>query len=146
MDIFLNQTVAVSVIGSSSLSGNQNSDDDDDTDDETNEIPGPSSPKQLRMHGDETEKRREHSASKQLCRASSKTRKHSSKTTLLHFNVIDQIIAEAITNAFTQVNRNKALSGWLIPTFGCTLDHIVVFLYDPKNDVLLQLIHKLSIW
>ena len=69
-----------------------------------------------------------------------------SKTTLMHFNVLDQVIAEAITNAFTQIGRSKALSGWFIPSFGCTLDHVVVFLYDPKNDVLLQLAEQLPIW
>jgi hypothetical protein len=105
VDIFLNQTVPVSVI---SADHNPNDDDDDDTNDES---PGPSPSKRLRM-----------------------------------LSVLDQIIAGAITNAFTQVNNTKVLSGCLIPCFGCTLDHVMVFMYDPKNDVLLQLTRGLTIW
>jgi hypothetical protein len=125
VDIFLNQTVAVSVIARDQNPPDDDDDDDtndkDDNNDASKAIPGPSSSKRLRMHVDP-----EIGIDKQ-------------KNTLLHFNVLDQIIAEAITNAFAQVNNSKDLSGWLIPSFGCTLDRITVFLYDPKKDVLLQL-------
>ena len=47
--------------------------------------------------------------------------------------VIDRIIAETITNAFSQINLTKTLTVWPIPTFGCTVDKVVVFMYDPKN-------------
>jgi hypothetical protein len=114
-------------------------DDDDDDDDKLKEIPGPSSSKRLRIHVDE--KKNDETKNISLC-----VEVKSRKTSMLHFDVFDQIIAEAITNAFTQVNNSKALSGWLIPSFGCTLDHITVFLYDPKNDILLQLAAQLPIW
>jgi hypothetical protein len=140
VDIFLNQNVAVSVIDSSRLYGNQKLDeddkvdDDDDDDDKSREIPGPSSPKQLRIH-------KTNKIHVPMCvEVENKT------SSLLHFDFLDKIIAETITNAFTQVNNSKALSGWLIPSFGCTLDHITVFLYDPTNDVLLQLTAQLPIW
>ncbi|KAK3089715.1 hypothetical protein FSP39_005833 [Pinctada imbricata] len=57
---------------------------------------------------------------------------------LLSLNVIDQIIAETITNAFVQVTTNHCLKGRMIPTFGCSQEHVVVFLYDPEHDILLQ--------
>ena len=60
--------------------------------------------------------------------------------------VIDRIIAETITNAFSQINLTKTLTGWPIPTFGCTVDKVVVFMYDPKNDVLLQSTDLISFW
>ena len=60
--------------------------------------------------------------------------------------VLDRVIAETITNAFVQVNRTSALSGWLIPTFSCTTEYISLFLYDPKNDILLQCLNVFPIW
>ena len=60
--------------------------------------------------------------------------------------VIDRIIAETTTNAFSQINLTKTLTGWPIPTFGCTIDKVVVFMYDPKNDVLLQSTDLISFW
>lgn len=59
---------------------------------------------------------------------------------------MDQLIAQTITNAFSQVNKTPALSGWLIPTIGCTLDHVTALFYDPKNDVLLQSVDRIPIW
>lgn len=70
----------------------------------------------------------------------------SNEQTLLNMHAIDQIVAESITNAFAQVNMNKPLSGWLIPTFRCTSEHVNVFLYDPVNDILLQSIELLQLW
>ncbi|KAK3096040.1 hypothetical protein FSP39_022360 [Pinctada imbricata] len=57
---------------------------------------------------------------------------------LLSMNTVDQIMAETITNAFAQINANSVLKGLMIPSFGCTQDHVVIFLYDPENDILLQ--------
>ena len=65
---------------------------------------------------------------------------------LLNLYNLDQIIAEAITNGFAQVNQNVTMSGWLIPTFACTFEHIVVFLYDSVNDVLLQTMTPTPLW
>ncbi|KAK3099594.1 hypothetical protein FSP39_006689 [Pinctada imbricata] len=62
----------------------------------------------------------------------------SSRDVLFRLNVIDQIIAGTITNAFAQVNRSKCLSGTFIPTFGCCYDYFIIVMYDPDNDVLLQ--------
>lgn len=59
---------------------------------------------------------------------------------------MDQLIAQTITNAFSQVNKTPALSGWLIPTIGCTLDHVTALFYDPENDVLLQSVDRIPIW
>lgn len=93
------------------------------------------------------------SAQKQLRRISSSVsqckedphEKHS-RGCLLKMDVIDQLIAETITNAFSQMNSTKALTGWPIPTIGCTIDHVVVFMYDPNNDVLLQSMEPCSCW
>jgi hypothetical protein len=104
-------------------------------------VPGPSSAKRLCVHDAKKDDGKKGGKLMNIC-----VEIKNKKNTLLQFNVLDQIIAEAITNAFTQVNNNKALSGWPIPSVGCTLDHITVFLYDPKNDVLLQLAHQLPIW
>ncbi|KAK3089697.1 hypothetical protein FSP39_005698 [Pinctada imbricata] len=57
---------------------------------------------------------------------------------LFRSNIIDQIMASAMTNAFAQVNSNSHLKGLMIPSFACTQDYILVFLYDPENDILLQ--------
>lgn len=120
MDILLNNNVAVSVIN-----------DDEDSEDDN---PGPSAPKQLCRS----------SSSVSLC-IEVKHGRHN-KGCLLNMNVIDQIIAETITNAFAQINLTKALTGWAIPTLGCTIDQVVAFLYDPKNDVLLQSMDLISCW
>lgn len=120
VDILLNNNVAVSVIN-----------DDEDSEDDN---PGPSAPKQLCRS----------SSSVSLC-IEVKHGRHN-KGCLLNMNVIDQIIAETITNAFAQINLTKALTGWAIPTLGCTIDQVVAFLYDPKNDVLLQSMDLISCW
>lgn len=121
MDILINDTIAVSVMK-----------DSEGTSDDEN--PGPS-------------------AQKQLCRRSScvsqcKEDPHErhSGGCLLKMNVIDQLIAETITNAFSQMNLTKSLTGWPIPTIGCTVDQVVVFMYDPNNDVLLQSMEPISCW
>ena len=121
VDILLNNNVAVSVI----------SDDEEHSDDDN---PGPSAPKQLCRS----------SSSESLCKEVKHGRHN--KGSLLNMNVIDQIIAETITNAFAQINLTKALTGWLIPTFGCTVDQVVAFMYDPKSDVLLQSMDIISCW
>ena len=121
VDILLNNNVAVSVI----------SDDEENSDDDNL---GPSAPKQLCRS----------SSSVSLCEEDKHGRHN--KGYLLNMNVIDQIIAETITNAFAQINLTKALTGWLIPTFGCTVDQVVAFMYDPKSDVLLQSMDIISCW
>nr|XP_022310336.1 uncharacterized protein LOC111115785 [Crassostrea virginica] len=121
VDILLNNNVAVSVI----------SDDEEHSDDDN---PGPSAPKQLCRS----------SSSVSLCIEDEHGRHN--KRSLLNMNVIDQIIAETITNAFAQINLTKTLTGWLIPTFGCTVDQVVAFMYDPKSDVLLQSMDIISCW
>ncbi|XP_078329218.1 uncharacterized protein LOC111115785 [Crassostrea virginica] len=121
VDILLNNNVAVSVI----------SDDEENSDDDNL---GPSAPKQLSRS----------SSSESLC-TEVKHGRHN-KRSLLNMNVIDQIIAETITNAFAQINLTKALTGWLIPTFGCTVDQVVAFMYDPKSDVLVQSMDIISCW
>ena len=81
------------------------------------------------------------SAPKQLCRSASSYSlcmevKHGrqNKDYLLNMTVIDRIITETITNAFSQINLTKTLTVWPIPTLGCTVDKVFVFMYDPKND------------
>ena len=65
---------------------------------------------------------------------------------LNNIKIQSQLLAESITNAFVQVSRSKKLSGWLIPTFGCTSEHVLPFLYDPKNDILLEGLEILPLW
>ncbi|XP_033748236.1 uncharacterized protein LOC117333188 [Pecten maximus] len=66
---------------------------------------------------------------------------------LLDQKVLKQILAEAITNGFAQVNRNKStLSHFLIPTIGATSDHVSICLYDPESDCLLHIKKQLKLW
>ncbi|XP_033728815.1 uncharacterized protein LOC117317956 [Pecten maximus] len=61
--------------------------------------------------------------------------------------VLKQIFAEAITNGFAQVNRDKnALSHFLIPTFGVTSDNVSICLYDPESDYLLLIREQHELW
>ncbi|OWF43894.1 hypothetical protein KP79_PYT23765 [Mizuhopecten yessoensis] len=72
-------------------------------------------------------------------------RRHES--VLLQVKVLNQILAEAITNGFAQVNENKStLSHFTIPTFGATSDHVTICLYDPENDCLLHIDDELELW
>lgn len=121
VDILINDTIAVSVIK-----------DGEGTSDEENS--GPSAQKQLRRI----------SSSVSQCKEDPHERH--SRGCLLKMDVIDQLIAETITNAFSQMNSTKALTGWPIPTIVCTIDHVVVFMYDPNNDVLLQSMEPCSCW
>ncbi|XP_033738292.1 uncharacterized protein LOC117325897 [Pecten maximus] len=66
---------------------------------------------------------------------------------LLDSKVLEQVLAEAITNGFAQVNRNKsALSGFFIPTIGTTSDHVSICLYDPESDCLLHIREEYKLW
>lgn len=98
------------------------------------ENPGPSAQKQLRR------------CSSSVSQCKEDPRERHSRDCLLKMNVIDQLIAETITNAFSQMNLTKSLTGWPIPTIGCTVDQVVVFMYDPNNDVLLQSMEPISCW
>jgi hypothetical protein len=150
----LNQNIAVSLLENQVIEIYDDledlSDPIEDDDCTLEEVAGPSSPKRM-CKSDNAKKGDTQITSQQLSRSSSgvslcievKARNRSSLTNL---NVIDQVIAQTITNAFSQVNKTPALSGWLIPTFGCTLDNVIVLFYDPKNDVLLQCVHKIPIW
>ncbi|XP_033746275.1 uncharacterized protein LOC117331579 [Pecten maximus] len=57
-----------------------------------------------------------------------------------------QLIAQTITNSFAQVNENKRLSEFLIPSFGCCNNEIVIFGYDCENDVLVKKIDPIALW
>ncbi|XP_069122928.1 uncharacterized protein [Argopecten irradians] len=57
-----------------------------------------------------------------------------------------QLIAQTITNSFAQVNENKQLSQFLIPSFGCFNNQIVIFGYDSENDVLVKKIDPIVLW
>lgn len=130
--IILNQNIAVSLIECPSKEKNLCIETDDKFEEENlsdpiqinkDEESGPSSPK--RICKDDNDNEEKETQSQQM---------------------IDQVIAQTITNAFSQVSKTPALSGWLIPTFGCALDHVIALLYDPKNDVLLQCVDKIPIW
>lgn len=56
----------------------------------------------------------------------------------VHNKGTSQLIAQTITNSFAQVNKNKALSGLPIPSFGCTSTKISIYSYDCENDILLK--------
>lgn len=58
----------------------------------------------------------------------------------------NQLIAQTITNAFAQANKNELLSGIPIPAFGITPDKLYIFAYDCKNDVLLKKVDGLRIF
>lgn len=135
----MNQNIAVSLLECPSKEKNQCIETDDKFEEENlsdpiqidkDEEAGPSSPKRI-CKGDNDNEEKE-TQSQQMSKSSS--------------SVIDQVIAQTITNAFSQVNKTPALSGWLIPTFGCALDHVIALFYDPKNDVLLQCVDKIPIW
>ncbi|XP_021371990.1 uncharacterized protein LOC110462378 isoform X2 [Mizuhopecten yessoensis] len=57
-----------------------------------------------------------------------------------------QLIAQTITNSFAQVNENKQLSQFLIPSFGCSNNQIVIFGYDSENDVLVKKVDPILLW
>lgn len=131
-DIILNQNIAVSLIECPSKEKNLCIETDDKFEEENlsdpiqidkDEEAGPSSPKRICKDDNDNEEKEPRSQ-----------------------QMIDHVIAQTITNAFSQVSKTPALSGWLIPTFGCALDHVIALLYDPKNDVLLQCVDKIPIW
>lgn len=131
-DIILNQNIAVSLLECPSKEKNLCIETDDKFEEENlsdpiqidkDEEAGPSSPKRICKDDNDNEEKEPRSQ-----------------------QMIDHVIAQTITNAFSQVSKTPALSGWLIPTFGCALDHVIALLYDPKNDVLLQCVDKIPIW
>ena len=134
-DVLLNQYIALSILEGSSRS--EEEDDDTELEEDQDEPPH--------------KKVRSSSSCVTVCvEMKGAHGKHGkqNKNALLSLNskVLDQVIAQTITNGFSQVNMTKALSGWLIPTFGCTTEYISLFLYDPKNDILLQCLNLFPIW
>ncbi|XP_069117794.1 uncharacterized protein [Argopecten irradians] len=66
---------------------------------------------------------------------------------LLDPNIMKKILAEAITNGFAQVNKNRStLANFMIPTFGVTSDYVSICMYDPENDCLLHIDDELELW
>ncbi|KAK3091734.1 hypothetical protein FSP39_022246 [Pinctada imbricata] len=65
---------------------------------------------------------------------------------LLSLHAMDQIIAKTITNAFVQLRNCEDLHKWLIPTIGCSADSIIVFMYNPQHDFLIQSSRLMSLW
>lgn len=125
-DILLSQKIAVSVLPKPPTSDKEKTPSKEDTDN----VEGPS-------------------ASKRVCKPdqdSEEVKDTLAETAIMDCSVSKQMIAQAITNAFARLNANPELSGWLIPTLACTRDDFLVFLYDPKNDVLLQCEIEIPIW
>ncbi|XP_069126274.1 uncharacterized protein [Argopecten irradians] len=119
VDIMVNDTIAVAI-------GKEPSDYTEEDDDEPQK-------KQRKIETD------------QKCDIRVDVKRHSS--VLLDLKVLNQILAEAITNGFAQVKKNRSsLSDFLIPTFGATADHISLCLYDPINDCLLHIFKELKLW
>ncbi|XP_033743858.1 uncharacterized protein LOC117329815 [Pecten maximus] len=131
VDVMVNHTIAVVIQNIKT-----NVDDDDSGDDEEDTDANEPARKQRKL---ETDK------SCDMCVEIKGNRRYES--VLLDVKVLNQILAEAITNGFAQVNKNNnTLSHFLIPTFGVTSDHVTVCLYDPENDCLLHIDDELELW
>ena len=48
------------------------------------------------------------------------------------YNFHEQVVSQCLTNAFSQRSEG------LVPSIGCTLDEMIIYLYDPKQDILLR--------
>ncbi|XP_033727920.1 uncharacterized protein LOC117317282 [Pecten maximus] len=57
-----------------------------------------------------------------------------------------QLIAQTITNSFAQVNKNKQLSPYIIPSFGCSNNRMIIFGYDSEGDVMVKKIDPILLW
>ncbi|XP_060084854.1 uncharacterized protein LOC132564195 isoform X1 [Ylistrum balloti] len=126
VDILLNNTVAVAL-------GKEQTDKCEEEDD------GASGEPERKQRKIETGKKCN------ICVEVKTSRRH--ENVLLDQKVLEQVIAEAITNGFAQVNSNRsALSHFLIPTIGTTSDHVSICLYDPENDILLYIKEQLELW
>ncbi|XP_069141159.1 uncharacterized protein [Argopecten irradians] len=140
VDILLNQTIAVTVGTKSTISAEQVNDgelaDDngDDDDDDANE--GEPQLKQRKIENDKN------------CYIYDDGKLiNKQDNVLLDSKVLKQILAEALTNGFAQVNRDtNTLSQFFIPTIGATLEHLTVCMYDCENDVLLHIQDQLELW
>ena len=56
----------------------------------------------------------------------------------------EQVVSQCLTNAFAQ---KSSLNGDnLIPSIGCTMDGMIIFLYDPYQDILLRMFYKLKLY
>ncbi|XP_069117482.1 uncharacterized protein [Argopecten irradians] len=128
-DIILNNTIAVTL-------GNGETKDSDNEDDECHDTNLEPARKQRKVETEST---------CDICDEVRANNKHDS--VLLESKVVEQIIAEAITNGFAQVNRNEnTLSHFLIPTIAATVDHVCICLYDPLYDCLLLAEEWMKLW
>ncbi|OWF42426.1 hypothetical protein KP79_PYT24213 [Mizuhopecten yessoensis] len=126
VDILLNHTIAVTVLKKQIVSKEEEEEDVDENE-------------------GETEWKRRKVESCDICVEEKAGKKHD--IVLLDQKVIQQILAEAITNGFAQVNMNRgSLSHFLIPTFGATPEHVTICLYDPENDYLLHIQEQLPLF
>lgn len=137
-DILLSQKIAVSVLPKPPTSDEETQSNDAATED----TEGPSASKRMCKNDQDSEDAKDTEKKPSNFTFCVEVKKNG----IMDCSVSKQIIAQTITNAFAELNENKELSGWLIPTFGCTKDDLVVFLYDPKNDVLLQCESEIPIW
>lgn len=155
VDIILNQNVAALLLECPYKEETKHIESDDDLgdfeeedpsdlidDDFTVEEGGPTRIKRICKENKDTEE----GDTLNMTSQHKKEKSEANKNCLANVNAMDQLIAQTITNAFSQVNRTPALSGWLIPTIGCTLDHVTALVYDPKNNVLLQSVDQIPIW
>ena len=70
----------------------------------------------------------------------------SGKNVLMNLQTVNHLIAETITNGFARINEDASLSCWFIPTIGCTSENVIIFMYDPVNDILLQSCEIIPLW
>lgn len=156
VDIILKQNVAVSFLEIPSKKNKHTESDDDLSDWEEED---PSDPIQINRDDGYTVEVVGPTSKKRICKCDSDTEEdalmasqhkedkaRTDKKCSANVNAMDQLIALTITNAFSQVNETPALSGWLIPTIGCTLDHVTALFYDSQNDVLLQSVDQIPLW
>ncbi|XP_033740212.1 uncharacterized protein LOC117327374 [Pecten maximus] len=123
VDIMLNHTIAVTL-------GNEETEstEEDDADAE------PAS-KQRKLETD---------GNSDICAEVKANKKYDN---IFESRLLEQILAEAITNGFAQLNRSRStLLHFLIPTIGVTSDHVSVCLYDPEYDCLLLSSKRLRLW
>ncbi|XP_021355713.1 uncharacterized protein LOC110451829 [Mizuhopecten yessoensis] len=129
VDILLNHTIAVAFL--QELTDKDDEGETDDSGEDSNE--------------DEPRSKQRKMDSCGICVKEKTAKKHDN--ILLDQKVMKQILAEAITNGFAQVNMNStALSHFLIPTFGTTSEHVTICLYDSENDYLLHIQEHLELW
>ncbi|XP_033758781.1 uncharacterized protein LOC117341062 isoform X1 [Pecten maximus] len=135
-DVLLNQIIAVQIldeqVDASKIDSPLNTQDTNDSEQEDGEPAW----KKLRPHSDGI------ISAVNAIEVNSKN----GKDTLYDLHVLDRIVAEAVTNSFTQVYSQASLADLLIPTVATTSKYFTILLYDPVNDILLQDVLRFSIW